>query len=348
MPKPKRRPRINLFNLSPWNFGGFTSVTVHAFWCLQAAGWDVRVLRPNLDRDESKDRLMALDVPYRNVSVDTAMQRCMDAPSLMTGVAREKDLRDPDTIYKMIDAGCHVVVHGYTEHKQFQHLEKLGGSGQGVCVRESMKGIYPGVDQYLPHPYCPTFFSKWCDPTGQIIDYDFLKRRKPAGSVAMVVKHKNPEIILEANRRIPPERRIKFLGGEDRMYAKFTLSQKYPEYEFVKRFSNKISPVMLCRNYELMVDLTVFGAGNGGTQYTFMEAMDAGCVLIVHRDWLNDVGCMHYGENCLAVGEPIELSNLVRGDNYLDYVTALARGYASTLQRHGPEAFSNAVESLLC
>lgn len=346
MPKSQTNKLI-LLNLSPWSYGGFASVTAHAYRCLIAEGWEVEILRPNNNRDERTTRLMSLGVPYRNVSVDTARRLCEGVPSLMTGVAREKDLKDPQTIYKLIDVGARVIVHGYTEHKQFQHLDYLGKSGQGVCVRESMCGVYTAIEQYLPHPYFPKYLSQWIDSPQSSL----LTRRDRAASVAMVVKHKHPEIILEANRQITKllgtdEFHIKFLGGEDRMFAKFTLSKRYPEYEFTQRFSSKVHPASVCSKHQIMVDLTVFGAGNGGTQYTFMEAMDAGSVLVVHKDWLQDVGDMQEGVNCLAVATSTELAELVCTLRYKQQLTSLREGYRVLLDQHGPKSFSNSIRRL--
>lgn len=348
MPSPARRPKINILSLSPWPFGGPTSLTVHTYKCLKSAGWDVKVLRPNNNRDEGRTRLMALDVPYQNVSVERAVCECRDTPAIMTSVAREKDLRDPETIYKLIDVGCYVVVHGYKSHTQFQHLEYLGNSGRGLCVRQSMQGVYPGIDLFLPHPYLPKYFNRWWTGNGFARDsYPFLSSRKHAGSLAMVVKHKNPEIILEANRLLDHNKRIKFLGGEDRMYAKFRLSKQYPEYEFSQRFSNKTAPVDVAAGYKFMIDLTSYEVGNGGTQYTFFEAMDAGCVLTINRDWLKDVGDMKENVNCVPIAGHGELAGVLSYVVYRNILDSLAPGYAATLAAHGPQAFSKAVKELI-
>lgn len=343
MPKIPTKPKFIIFNLSPWSFGGFTSVTAHAYLCLKEAGWDVQVLRPNIDKDEPKERRMALDVPYRNVSVATALELCKSTPSLMTGVAREKDLRNPDTIYKLIDAGCHVIIHGTIEKKQFQHVDYLLGTDRAVCIRESMRGVLPNLKKYIPQPYSPAYFNAWYGAEDQA---KFLKGRNHAGAVAMVVKHKNPQIILEANRHLDPDLQVQFLGGEDRMYAKFTLSKKFPEYKFASRFSSKVPPVSICRDWQFMVDLTVFEVGNGGTQYSFMEAMDAGCVLVIHREWLRDIGCMKEGVNCLAVSDATELAKLIKTKSYKRTLETLSEGYASTLAGHGPESFSKSIGRL--
>jgi hypothetical protein len=47
-----------------------------------------------------------------------------------------------------------------------------------------------------------------------------------------------------------------------------------------------VAPVDLCSRYRYHVDFTKFDGDGGGTQYAQLEAIDAGCVPIMHTDWL--------------------------------------------------------------
>lgn len=334
--------KVKIVNLSPWPVGGFTSVTRHAYKCLAATGVDVEVLRPNLDKDEKTSRLLSpvKDVTYRNVSVSTLLKECKDTMTLVTGVARTKDLRDPDTIPKLIDIGAKILVHSHLEHKQFDHIELLEGTGCGVSIRQSLVGVYSGVDQYLPHPYSARY-----TPLNRLTFMSKGIKSKRAGCLAMVVAHKNPDMILEANRLLPADKHIEFIGKENRMYTKFQLSKKYPEYE-LRNGGVKCDPAIACKPYQMMVDLSLFDVGNGGTQYVFLETIDGGAVCVIHRGWLKERGDMKEGVNCLAVESPEELARLVKTFSYPKQFEKVRKGGEKLLEQHGPQAFTEAVAGL--
>ena len=326
--------KVYLINLSPWSVGGFTSVTAHAYKCLREVGVDVELLRLNLDKTEKFNRKMSVDasIPYHNTSVKDALKKIKGVPTIVTGVAREKDLSDTDTIKKLIKADARVIVHGYKEHVQFEHIPYLKNA---ITIRKSILGMYDGVDDYLVQPYM-------CEKDLNIES----NRRKKAVVIATIVKHKNPHIILEANRLIRAKRnRVDFKANEDRMFAKFTLQKKYPEYQLGKSWPAAISGAQICSHYDFAVDLTVFGKGNGGTQYCFMEAMDAGTVNIIHRDWLKDKGDMKEDKNCLAIETPKELAELLTKYSIDDFDHILQGGYA-VLKHHGPRPFYNSLKKL--
>jgi len=66
------------------------------------------------------------------------------------------------------------------------------------------------------------------------------------------------------------------------------------------------------RRYALCVDLTYIPEDGGGSQYSFMEAWDAGAVNVIHRDWLRYRGEMVDDANCLTVQNAQELADLVK------------------------------------
>ena len=46
----------------------------------------------------------------------------------------------------------------------------------------------------------------------------------------------------------------------------------------------------------------------GGSQYTFLEAIYQGCILILHRDWIKQGSIFKEGINCLGADNPEELA----------------------------------------
>jgi hypothetical protein len=50
----------------------------------------------------------------------------------------------------------------------------------------------------------------------------------------------------------------------------------------------------------------------GGTQYTFLEAIDAGCVLILNSKWTNNPNSIwQHNHNCLVVSNSDELAQIL-------------------------------------
>lgn len=89
----------------------------------------------------------------------------------------------------------------------------------------------------------------------------------------------------------------------------------------------------LCRNADCAIDLTEFSWDGGGAQYTFLEAMDAGCSLIINRKWTQYAGEMRDGYNCHVAGSADELVALVS-----DHITPNYDMYLETLYAHAANA----------
>ena len=64
-----------------------------------------------------------------------------------------------------------------------------------------------------------------------------------------------------------------------------------------------------------MVDLTAIVSDGGGSQYTFLEGWDAGCVLVLNKKWgLSGDKTMDPNVNCLFVEDADELCEVLQSD----------------------------------
>ena len=55
-------------------------------------------------------------------------------------------------------------------------------------------------------------------------------------------------------------------------------------------------------NYKFNIDMTLIKGDGGGTQYTWLEAWDAGCIPIIHKEWLLDTpDDMREDYNCMVI-----------------------------------------------
>jgi len=69
---------------------------------------------------------------------------------------------------------------------------------------------------------------------------------------------------------------------------------------------------MIAKQYESIIDLTRIKNDGGGLQYTHLEAIDSGCALILHKDWITPKGSLFkHGFNCFAVADEKELIELL-------------------------------------
>jgi len=290
---------INLIYLSPWSVGGFTSFTAHLYRCLTSEDVDVQVLRCNNDREEKSLRTMKGHLlPYRNVTVETAVRQTRKRPTLITAVARPEDMKDENTIEKLMAAGAKICVQSSQEFRQFPHVESLSKRGSKVVtIRRALMKHFPG-SAYLPHPY-DRVHKEWSS----------LEDRRPACSISMVASNKHPEILCGANEKLAKKYRIDLLGKVTNPFLGMNLGKKYKNFVRPKGFRCSQEATILASQYRLAVDLSDYPSGDGGgTQYSFLEAMDAGTVNIVHRNWSSQKGDMEEDINCLAASSVEELA----------------------------------------
>lgn len=332
--------KYTLVYLSPWSVGGFTSFTNHLAQCLMG---EVQVIRCNTDRDERNERtLKGHGFKYRNVSVAAACAIARSMPTLITAVARPDDLKDPETIPKLLAAGAKVCVQSTQEFKQFAHVKPLMQDGSRVVViREQLRRYFKG-SKYLPHPY---FRS---------LDEDQLPAwglRDAACSTCMVATNKHPEMLLGANEKLPKKLRVKLFGKCTTHFLDAALKKKYPAYETPPGFRTSAEATLHAMKYRYSIDLSDYDGDGGGTQYSFLEAMDAGAVPVVHSNWERAKGDMRHGENCVSVCDVDELVGLIRGKASTKMPGPLSRipraGMLKTLKAHGPKAIKEAMVEVM-
>jgi len=333
-------PKINLIYLSPWNVGGFATFTAHMYHGLKAEGWDVNVLRCNKDREEGHARTMKHHgTVYQNVTVAQAVRAAKKDLTLITAVARPDDLADEDTVKKLFRAGAYIFVQSTQEFKQFPHLEelKLREAGERVLViRERLQGYFKR-SKYVPHPYVRSRF-------GTAAQEQWV-RRKAACSIAMIATNKHPYMLCDANQALKADKRIVFLGKETTHFLRMNLMDRYRHYKPGIGFVGSAQAVALAKDFRINVDLSVYSGDGGGTQYSFLEAMDAGCINILHKRWAKEKGDMEIDKNCYVVTDAQELVNLVENIGWPDY-RDMRRAVEKTLDNHHPSVISKVLGKL--
>lgn len=316
--------------------GGSTTFTIHLYRALQLAGVDVTLyrLRSNESKPVNRTRNLAKydGTPCVFVNQGEAEVVVRSTPSLLTAPEHSKRLPSGIDLKRLLSLGMRVVLHDPNEFKVYDHLEDKRLINNPICIRPTFQSFFPKAT-FIPHPYVREF------DRFQGGDHEM---RMTAATIARLTFVKRPEILLDANRLLDPINHIRFHGAENRLFTFARLKGKYPEF---KQGGYDLPMVWgasarAIRGYSFMVDMTYFPDDGGGSQYTFMEAWDAGSVVVVNRDWLRFRGEMEEGVNCLAVGSAGELAELLgRRDSMTDQLEEMSRlstRHLSTV--HGPEA----------
>jgi len=308
---------ILFFMHDSWG-GGTTTYTLHLHAGMLAAGLQPRIVRPR-PRGESHSRVIGkTGVPYWNVDAGEALRLARKHPSLIVASADPKILAfAPDLVDRLLAAGTRVVLHDPTEFNNFG-----GPPPDPICVRPAGKRA-SGGGVFVPHPYVRVF-DRW--------EYESDEREWTGVSVARVTFRKRTHLICEANRALRKSEQIQIRGSENRLYTRHVLGPKYGFVQGTTGFDVVMGEgARLCARARYHVDFTKFPDDGGGTQYTILEAWDAGAVNVVHSDWLEQKGELEHGANCIGVEGPDELVRLVRSDKRHGEI--VNQGYAM-LKRH--------------
>lgn len=281
---------IDLFYLSPNPFGGWVTYTAHLMDALAAAGYEPRLFKIG-NRTERQARPFGYGEVYRNLSLEDALAR--RSPKLI--VAGAKKFREQtEALYK---AGAYLVVHDPTE---LRNLPDLNEGERCIVVRKVGLNYLPQAT-WIRHPYA----RRKAQPEPKM---------ELAVSTARIDFDKHTDIILGANRLLPEDLKIGIYGFENRLYSKFKLLKEFPEWvQSVSHFSrDKDAAYLIMSRAFFSVDMSAIKGDGGGTQYTFLESWDAGCVPIINTAWERRDDDMVPGVNCLSVRTAMELAGRLK------------------------------------
>lgn len=304
---------IALFYLRKDVGGGSTSFAAHLYRSFVMAGISATLYRVRPQGVNKRSNLLAKydGVTTKWITAIEALDIAKRGPSLLVAPDKAKNLPGPDFIQNLMQHGMRIVIHDPNEFKVYDHLgagrpgASLSLPSPPICIRPTMKKFYRDA-MFIHHPFVLHFSS------GQSSD---LHERKPACSLARVTFVKRPMIIFRANAMLRKKLKIEMHGAENRMFTKFVVMKEFPDYRQGGHGHEMTwgSAQEIAKSYALAVDMTYFPDDGGGSQYSFMEAWDAGAVNIIHEDWLRYPGEMVNNDNCLTVAGPNQLADLIRG-----------------------------------
>ena len=267
---------VALFFLTNVRYGGFVSYTTHLCRALEAEGHTPMLYRI-ASRDEKKSRPFADGVDYVNVSLEHASVIAKSYPSAVV-CAYEKQF--PTELEALIRCGAAWVIHDPTELRSGDAMTRAKQARRVVAIRSAMTAHLADAGitaKYAPHPY-----------VRQCVDAPRVGRFK-ACAVSRFDWDKNVDIALEACAALPTTSRIEFHGYANTLYvsAKLAPHREIWDAQYRGAFARiAVAATDILSRYQFAVDLSTISGDGGGTQYSFLEAWDAGCDLIVHRKWL--------------------------------------------------------------
>jgi hypothetical protein len=176
----------------------------------------------------------------------------------------------------LVSVGATVIIHDPTELKgDIPAILRRAASVVTIrpinVVNLEKQGI---ASTYIPHPYMrnPNVFSK---------------RLLWAGAFSRIDWDKGTHFIIDANDKLPEDKQIRIHGACNRMYAHHKLPDNWESY-YAGPFSatNLWGGAILASRYQWAVDMSTISGDGGGTQYTFLEAIDAGTALMLNEGWV--------------------------------------------------------------
>jgi len=330
-------PNAALFYVADPTRGGWVTYTAHLAHALRLSGYTPMIYKIG-KRDEGFTRDFGYDLRYTNVSIATAALIALGTPFSMTVVLAPKRLGEAEPL---LAARIPLVVHDPTEMKSevLQAIARNQTPLVALRTTNAARLLDLGLDAtYCRPPYVPYF-------DGPLDASDPKLRRAVAFS--RLDWDKNTDLIVKANASLPPGRRVALYGAVNAMYAHHRLPANWK-----RDYNGGFDPVWgagarVSRTALYAVDLSTIAGDGDGMQFTFLEAWDAGSVLVVSRKWLvtgQDV--VRDGHNALAVADDVELADLLRGPLPEGRAALIAAG-RETLTQFAPAPAVAALRAVL-
>ncbi len=327
---------FELFYLSKNTFGGWVTYTAHLYRALEKVGLNPHLYKVT-KRTEKTTRDFGYGLRYKNTGAEGVAKIPLIDPCLI--VAVQKNFYGQ--AIQLLDKGAWIVIHDPTElrNKEFrdvihQHEDRV------IVIRKSMLKHLPYAN-FIPHPYVRYYKDEV--PTMDI----------NAIHVGRIDFDKNIDMVLDANRILPKKKQIVIFGFDNRIYTRFNIVEKYPEYQQSKNdFPREWHyATRLCHRARFLVDMSAIKGDGGGSQYTFLEAIDAGAVCVLNREWCKVKGEMKPGVNCLTAYDAKELAEILKSygkhapPKMLNELRTNAR---KLLRRHSPTTIGRKYKELIC
>jgi glycosyltransferase involved in cell wall biosynthesis len=179
----------------------------------------------------------------------------------------------------LFPTGSSLVIHDPTELTAtlLPHLSRFNIITIRPLVQKLLQDRYKISSTLFLHPFHPDEYPV-CEKAGAVsisrIDYD-----------------KHTGIILKANQNM--EYPVALYGAVNRLYVFNQLKALGFDDHYRGTFAKTKEALReILSGAKYVVDMSLIKNDGGGSQYTFLEAIAAGCVLVLHRLWLQPVASL--------------------------------------------------------
>lgn len=257
--------RFLLAYLASPKYGGWPTFTAHLHRGLRATGWQPLIVKLG-NRTEKHLRDFGRKMHYQNLSASDMKRLLLETPSLICAI----DKHTRDYAADLISLKVPAVVHDPTELRG--PMPETVQTGNIIVIRQAMLAHIPNAT-FVKHPYQPR--------TPRVTT------RAGSVSVSRIDFDKHTDLIVKANQI--SARPIIIYGACNTMYAHHKLKPIDPAWD--RNYRGQFDGLDLwgaariAAEHERVVDMSAIKGDGGGTQYTFLEAIDAGAELILNADW---------------------------------------------------------------
>ena len=345
---------VKLVCLTDVTAGGWLTYIGHLAHGLKLRGHEVEIVKQS-NHTEAFTRKFGYNLTYRNYSPKDILK----LEGQVVVCATHINYRD--TTMGLLKAGAAIVVHDPTEFRKGGYYEFVR-KHVTVVVRESMlRHFKPRRTMFESQPgglYIPHCYVRASKALRDSFDV-WYKRKQLAVSLARLDFDKKTEWILEANDELPEDRKVELYGAEHRPYTRLVIKKRWPKW--VQRNTARYNrddlyeAVKKASTFKYMIDMSDIKGDGGGTQYSFLEAMDAGCICVLNKAWTDAGGAkgeMQPGKNCIVVKDSEQLCWFLSGAkgsavDSSSVAGAVTAGAAKVLAAHAPEKVIPMWEELL-
>jgi hypothetical protein len=309
---------MKLFYLAKPIYGGWVSFTAHL-----AKKYDLKLYKIGnktevLKNGNVKLRPFGYDVNYQNIGPEDIVKTITNTNEEGVEETEQVLITAIDkTYYSYLEKfpdGTRIVIHDPTEIKSkesaklVEHLKRFKVN----VIRESMIQVLKdklGIDAvFLYHP---------------LYEFPIERVENPdrAVSISRIDFDKHTDITLRASYMLDEQglKPITLYGYHNEIYEYHYLREKckmdLKKYwkGYFKKSYEELGEILKDAKY--VVDMSAIKGDGGGSQYTFLEAIHYGCVLILNKQWIENQKTNYiHGENCFIVGNSEELVELLKNN----------------------------------
>ena len=260
-------------------------------------------------RSEKKERYFGYDINYKNINIDD-LSKLNDDIIILAIDKKHHHLLDKLPLNK-----CSIVIHDPTELKSnksylLNYLPKM----KVITIRKLVEQfLYKKniLNTMLYHPY---------------IRYNYNSNNTNINksgivSISRIDYDKHTEILLKVNRLLT--NKIEIYGDKNDRFVYHKLKE-YDSFDkddinscYKGRFEKSTDSLYkILKNKKFVIDLSKIQNDGGGTQYTFLEAIDYGCILILNKKWTDvENSIWKDGFNCLSVSDENDIITILNNSN---------------------------------